>query len=110
MGWRNAKGETKRKTKKSIRTKTKFDNRGTQASHSLLSPSPQYKPAYEEDLPILRNLPPEPNQKGHLDCNRMEEERRKVLELLNEEFDLDYYSEPDCDSDSDTDYRYQMLV
>ena len=29
-----------------------------------------------------------------------------MLELLKEEFDLDYYSH----SDSDTDYRYQTLV
>ena len=53
-------------------------------------------------------MPPEPIQEGHSDCNRTEEEKRKMLELLNEEFDLDYYSE--FDSDSDTYYRYQMLV
>ena len=72
-------------------------------------PDPQYKPAYEEDPPTLRNLPPEPNQNGHSDHNGLEGKKRKVLELLYEEFDFDYYSEPDSDSDLDTDYRYQML-
>ena len=38
----------------------------------------------------------------------MKEEKRKMLELLNKELDSYYYSEPD--SDSDIDYRYQMLV
>ena len=54
----------------------------------------------------MRDLPVEPTQERHPDCNKIEEGKRQMLELLNEEFDLDYYS----DSDSDMDYRYQKLV
>ena len=56
----------------------------------------------------MRDLPPEPTHEGHSDSNRIEEEKRKMLELLKEEFDLDYYF--DSDLDLDTDYRYQTLV
>ena len=49
----------------------------------------------------MRDLPLEPTQKGHSDHNRIEEEKRKMLELFNEEFDLDYNSELDSDSDLD---------
>ena len=38
--------------------------------------------------------------------NRMEEDRRIVLEFLDEEKDLDYYSDLDLDSD----YDYQTYV
>ena len=74
LGWRNTEGKTKRAKKR--RTKTKIGR--TWGNCSLLSP----QPAYEEDPPTLRDLPPKPNQEGHSDCNRMEEEKRKVLELL----------------------------
>ena len=43
------------------------------ASATYYPPSPQYKAAYEEDPPIMRDLPPEPTQEGHLDHNRIEE-------------------------------------
>ena len=75
----------------------------------IISQAHKFKLAYEEDLPIMGDLPLEPTQEGHLECNRIEEEKRKMLELLKE-YDLDYYSDPDSDSDSDTDYRYQTLV
>ena len=47
----------------------------------------------------MRDLPLEPTQEGHSVCNRIEEEKRKMLELLNGEFNLDSYSELDSDSD-----------
>ena len=73
--------------------------------------SPQYKPVCEEESPtLMADLPPEPTQEGHSDHNRIEEEKRKMLELLNEEFYLDNYSGLDSDSDLDTDYRYQTLA
>ena len=103
---RQDKKKSKEKKKK-LKQKLAAEEHGTTAAYYHLST--QYKPAYE-DPPTLRNLPSEPNQEGHSDHNRMEEEKRKMLELLTEEFDLDYYSEPDSDSDSDRDYRYQMLV
>ena len=79
------------------------------ATAAYYPPNPQYKPPYEEDpLTLVRNLPLGPTQEGPSDCSGTEEEKRKMLELLNEEFDLDYYSE--LDSDSDTDYRYPMLL
>ena len=61
LGWRNTKGKMKRKAKTRRKTKTKFDSRGTQGNCSLLLPSPQYKPLYEEEPPTLvRDLPLEP--------------------------------------------------
>ena len=48
-------------------------------------------------------MPLGPTQEGHSDHHKIEEENRKMLELLKEEFDLDYYS--DSDADSDMDYR-----
>ena len=47
----------------------------------------------------MRELPLEPTQEGHTDCNRIQKKKRKMLELLNEEFDLDYYSDSDLDTD-----------
>ena len=101
--------KAKQKEKQRKEELKQFDSRGTQGNCSLLPPSPQYKPVCEEEPPtLMRELPPEPYKGGHSDHNRTEEEKRKMLELLNEEFDLDYYSE--LDSDSDTDYGYQTLV
>ena len=68
-------------------------------------PSPWYKPTYEADPPIMKDLPPELTQEGHSDHNKIGEEKRQMLELLKEKSDLDYYS----DSDSDMDCRYQTL-
>ena len=56
----------------------------------------------------MTDLPPEPTQEGHSDHNRIEKKKRKMLELLNGEFDFDYYSELESDYDLDTDYRYQI--
>ena len=80
------------------------------ASAAYYPTSPQYKPAYEEDPPIIRDQPLRPTKEGQSDSHKMEEEKRKMLELLKEEFDLDCYSDSDSDSDSDTDYRYQTPV
>ena len=61
-------------------------------------------PSYEEESPALvRNLVPAPapekiaNTKPSKKKVKTEEERRKMLELLDEENDLDYYSESDDD-------------
>ena len=59
-------------------------------------------------IPLKRDMLLEQIQGRHSDCNKIEEEKRQMLELLNEEFDLDNYS--DSDSDSDTDCKYQTLV
>ena len=72
-------------------------------------PDPQHKPAYEEDPPILRNLPPESNQNGHSDHNGLEEEKRKVLELYMKNLTLITILSQTLFLIWDTDYRYQML-
>ena len=104
LGWR--KGTAKGNANKKEKLKQEQAAKEHRASAAYYPPSPQYKPAYEEDSPIMRDLPLEPTQGSHLDYYKIEEERRQMLELLNEEFDLDYYS----DSDSDVDCRYQTLV
>ena len=76
------------------------------ASTAYCPPSPQYKAAYEEVPPIMRDLTLETTQEGHSDHHKIEGEKRQMLELLKEVLNLDYYS----DSDLDTDYRYQTLV
>ena len=56
------------------------------------------------------NLIPAPENSGDRMQNKgkskTEEDKRIVLELLNEERDLDYYS----DSESESDYEYQSYV
>ena len=104
MGQRNTKGKQK-ENEELKQILTAEEHRTTTAYYPH---SPQYKPVYEEPPTMVRDLPLEPTQEGHSDHNRIGEEKRKMLELLNKEFDLDYYSE--LDSNFDTYYRYQMLV
>ena len=75
--------------------------------------SPMYVPSYEEEPhALVRDLIPKlisekpRNVKQNRKENKMEEDRRIVLELLDEEKDLDYY----WDSDSDSDYNYQTYM
>ena len=74
-------------------------------------PNPQYIPDYEEESSILaRGLLPRPAPENITSNSRQEdkknEERRTMLELLDEEINLDYCSE----SDSDSEYGYQTFV
>ena len=47
----------------------------------MIPKSPQYKPAYEEDPSIIRDLSPEPTQGRHAQTFfRTEKEKRKMLE------------------------------
>ena len=72
-----------------------------------------YVPSYEEESPALVRdliqklaLEKPRNMKQNEKENKTEEDRRIVLELLDEEKDLDVYS----DSDSDSHYDYQTYV
>ena len=71
-------------------------------------PEPIYMHSHEEQPPTLVNdLIPAPENsrdaKQNKRENKTEEDRRIVLELLDEERDLDYYSY--CESESDYDYH-----
>ena len=47
------------------------------ASKAYYAPSPQYKPVYEEDPPIISDLPSELIQGRHSDCNKIRKRRDK---------------------------------
>ena len=73
-------------------------------------PEPMYIPSHGEQPPTMVNdliLAPE-NSRDTLQKEEKSktEDRRIVLELLNEETDLDYYS----DSESELDYGHQSYV
>ena len=55
----------------------------------------------EESPPQVRNMVPDPALEKTLNTKQNEEDRRTMLELLDEENDLDYYT----DSESDDDYQ-----
>ena len=74
-------------------------------------PSAMYIPICEEEPPaLLRDLIPDltaektTNTKQNKNEDKTEEDRRMMLELLDEENDLDFYS------DSDSDHKYQTYV
>ena len=81
------KGKAKGKANKEEKLKQELTAEEHRASAAYYPPSPQYKPAYEEDPPIMRDLPPEPTQDVHSDHHKMKEEMRQMLELLKEELD-----------------------
>ena len=74
-------------------------------------PEPMYVPNHEEQPPtVVNNLIPAPENSRDTMQNKgkskTKEDKRIVLELLNEEGDLNYYS----DSESESDYKYQPYV
>ena len=78
---------------------------------SYYPPEPMYVANHEEQPPtVVNDLIPTPENSSDVTQkkgkSKTEEDKRIVLELLNEERDLDYYS----DSDSELDYEYQSYV
>ena len=72
---------------------------------------PIYVPHHEEELPTLVNdlilaMETSREAKQNEGKGKTEKDRRIILELLNEESDLDYYS----DSESGSDYDYQTYM
>ena len=66
-----------------------------QCTSNYYPPSPQYKLSYRvQDRP------------SHHYKTEAEEERRERLELLNNKYNLDYYSE----SDSESEHEHKALV
>ena len=106
LGWR--KGKAKGNAYKRRKTKKELAAEEHGASAAYYPPNPQYKPAYEEDPPIMRDLPPEPTHEGHLDHHKIEEEKRQMLELLKEESNFDYYSDSDSDPITDIEYLSKL--
>ena len=82
------KAKEKEKQIKEEELKQKLAAEEHRATTTYYPLSPQYNSADEEDPPTLRELPPEPTMEGHSDYNRIEEDNRKMLELLNEKFDF----------------------
>ena len=71
-------------------------------------PEPMYVPSHEEQPPTLVNdlipaLENSQDAKQNEGICKTEEDKRIILELLDEERDLDYYS--DSESESDCDYQ-----
>ena len=66
-----------------------------QHTNNYYPPSPQYRPSYDiQDRPSHHY--------------KTEEERRKRLELLNERYNLDYFSESDSESEHNTKHLYKV--
>ena len=79
----------------------------TKSDPNYYLPSPIYVSSYEEETPVLvrilvPDLTPEKmtNTKQSEKEEKIEEDRRIMLELLDEETDIDYY--PDSDYDHQT--------
>ena len=69
-----------------------------QCTDNYYPPSPQYRPSYKENPLNIQDRP-----SHHY---KTEEGRRERLELLNNKYNLYYYS----DSDSESEHEYTTLV
>ena len=111
-------GIESRKKKEKQRKEEKMRQRQEAEEYEKAKPDPNcyplssmYIPVCEEEPPtLLRDLIPDSdlekttNTKQNEKEDKTEEDRRIMLELLDEENNLDYYS------DSDSDYEYQTYV
>ena len=88
------KREEKQRKEDELRRKLMIE----QCSNDYYPPRPQYRPSYEEN-PL--NI-----QERSSHHYKTEEGRRERLELLNNKYNLDYYSE----SDSESEHEYRTLV
>ena len=107
LGWRNREREEEGETKEEEEIKQRQEEEEKKnLDLNYYPPSPRYVPNYEEGPPALVGdlIPKLALEKCRVmkqskEENTMEEDRRIVLELLDEERDLDHYSELDSDSD-----------